>query len=78
MQRRFIAEGGRLVVHEIFQVDIQRLRDLIQRLDVDGDGAVFIFGQRGLALVYHGGELLYGITAALAVLFNAVSDKIGE
>ena len=78
MQRRLIAEGGRLIVHEILQVDVQRLGDLVQRLNVDGDGAVFVLGQRGFALVDHGRKLLYGIAAALAVFLNAVSDKIGE
>ena len=78
VQRRFIAEGGRLIVHKIFQVDIQRLRDLVQRLNVDGDGSVFILGQRSLTLVDHGGELLDGITAAFPIFFDAMPDEVGK
>ena len=59
------AEDGRLVVDEALHVDVQRLRDLVERFDVDGDGAVFVLGKRRLAFVDHGGDcLLYPLDVA--------------
>ena len=72
------AENRRLVVDEALQVDVKCLRDLVERFDVDGDGTVFVFGERRLAFVDHGGKLLDGIAAAFAVFFDALSHKVGE
>ena len=71
-------EHGRLIVDEALHVDVERLGDFIERLDVDGDGAVFVFGERGLALIDHGRELLNRIAAALAILLDALADVVGE
>ena len=73
---RLRAEHRRLVVDEAFQVYVQRLRDLIERLNIDGDRAVFVLGQRRLTLVDHCGKLLNGITAALSVFFDALAHKV--
>ena len=70
------AEDGRLVVDEALHVDVQRLRDLVERFDVDGDGAVFVLGKRRLAFVDHGGELLNGIAAAFPVFFDALAHEV--
>ena len=70
------AEDGRLIVDEALHVDVQRLRDLVERFDVDGDGAVFVLGKRRLAFVDHGGELLNGIAAAFPIFFDTLTNKI--
>ena len=70
------AEDGRLVVDEALHVDVQRLRDLVERFDVDGNGAVFVLGKRRLAFVDHGGELLNGIAAAFPIFFDTLTNKI--
>ena len=70
------AEDGRLVVDEALHVDVQRLRDLVERFDIDGDGAVFVLGKRRLAFVDHGGELLNGIAAAFPIFFDTLTNKI--
>ena len=69
-------EYRRLVVDKALEVDLQRLRNVVERLDVDGDGAVLVLGQRGLTLVDHGGELLDGIASALSIFFDTLPHKV--
>ena len=57
-------------------MDTDRVRDLVERFDVDGDRAVFVFGKRRFALVDHGGELLDGIAAAFPVFFDALAHEV--
>lgn len=70
-----LMEHRRLIVDKALEVDLQRLRNVVERLDVDGDGAVFILRQRGLALVDHGGELLDGIASALSIFLIRCPTK---
>ena len=75
-QCRILVEHRRLVVDEALQVDVQGPGHIVQSLHVDGDGAVFILGHRGLAFVDHGGELLNGIAAAFPIFFDTLANKI--
>ena len=68
----------RLIVDKALQVDIQRLSNVVEGLDVDGDGAVFVLGKGGLALVDHGRKLLDGVATALAVLLDPLAHMIGK
>jgi len=67
-----------LIVDKAFQVDVQGPGHIVQSLHVDGDGAVFILGHRGLAFVDHGRKLLDGIAPAFAVFFDSLTNMVGK
>ena len=77
-QHGLSVEHRGLVIDEAFQIDIQGPGNVIQRLHVDGNGAVFILGHRGLAFVDHGRELLDGIAPAFAVFFDPLAHMVGK
>ena len=74
--RRLVMKRRWLIVDKILQVDIQRLGNLIQSLYINGDGTIFIFGQRCFALVDNCRKLFDGVTAALSILFDSMTDEI--
>ena len=45
-------------------------------LIINGDGTIFIFGQRRFALVDNCRKLFDGVTAALSILFDSMTDEI--
>ena len=77
-QHLLLMKYRRLIVDKALQVDIQRLSNVVEGLDVDGDGAVFVLGKGGLALVDHGRKLLDGVATALAVLLDPLAHMIGK
>ena len=77
-QHRLGMKNRRLIVQKTLQINIQLLGDVVQRVDVDSNGTVFIFGNRGLAFSDHGRELFDGVAAAFSVFFYALTDMAAK
>ena len=71
-------EHWRLIVDKALQVDVQRFGNIIQRLNVNRDRAVLVFGKSRLALVDHGRKLLNRISATFAVFLDSLTNMIRE
>ena len=60
-----LVHAGRVAVQQIVDADLQGVGDVVQRGDVHGDLAVFVFGDGGAGLVDGLGQLVHGHPAAL-------------